>query len=258
MNRILNNIIKGLLVTLVLIIVGGILWINLKLSPNTSMVLVSSSLVNSLKTDKTSKITKEVEKVELVEEKEKEEIKEKTEEENEEKVEEVIEKEEEKIEPVVVEEKKEEVVESAPVEEKIPSVPSPSGSYEPNSDTASSSDVTATYTGLVTAYGPDCYGCYGSLTAMGDYVGEGNIYYNHPTYGTIRIVAGDRSILNKVVRITGLNISSEPVIAIVRDTGGDIGFNKPKGIILDLLFTSEKSQEVLNFGMQYATVEVLN
>ena len=252
MNKILSNIIKGLLVALVVIVTGGVLALNLKVSPNSGMVLVSSSLVNSLNTE--NKKTEEVEVPEVIN------IEETSEEEpiEEEKVEE-----EKKAEPVV-EAPKEEVKEPAPdptpqpEPEPSPSVPSENGSYSPNNDTANSSGVSATYTGLVTAYGPDCYGCYGGMTAMGDYVGDGNIYYNHPTYGTIRIVAGDKSILNKGVRITGLNISSEPVIAIVRDTGGDIGFNKPKGIILDLLYTSERSQEVLNFGMQQATVEVLN
>ena len=262
MIKILNNIIKGLLVALVIVITGGIFLINAKVSPNTSMVLVSSSLVNSLKTEnQTKKVEEEkkdeVEKEALKEEdkKEKTEEKEKVEEKQEEKKEEI--KKEEIHEEVKqeVEEKKVETETPAPSK---PSIPEANGNYAPNNDTASVSNVSQTYTGLVTAYGPDCYGCYGSKTAMGDYVGEGNIYYNHPTYGNIRIVAGDRSILNKVVRITGLNISSEPVIAIVRDTGGDIGFNKPKGIILDLLFTSEKSPEVLNFGMQKATVEVLN
>ena len=253
MNKILSNIFKGLLVSLVLVITAGIISLNVKMTPNTSMVLVSSSLVNSIQTN---------EKLESDDEKEIPE---------EEKVEDAIEEKEEIIEEIVeipnldpepvkeVEEKKEEVkVETPKPEPQAPLVPTPSGTYTPNNDSAASSGVSATYTGLVTAYGPDCTGCYGSMTAMGDYVGEGNIYYNHPTYGTIRIVAGDKSILNKVVRITGLNISSEPVIAIVRDTGGDIGFNKPKGIILDLLYTSERSPEVLNFGMQQATVEVLS
>lgn len=255
MNRILNNIIKGLLITLVIVIGVGFAYLNIKSVPNTSMVLVSSSLVNSLKTNNTNIIKKEEVK---------EEIKEDIKEEKKEEVKEVsspVEEKKEEVKEVVpetpkVEEKTEPVKEETPVPAPAPSVPTPSGSYSPQLDSVSG--VSATYTGLVTAYGPDCYGCYGSMTAMGDYVGEGHIYYNHPTYGTIRIVAGDRSILNKVVRITGLNISSEPVIAIVRDTGGDIGFNKPKGIILDLLFTSEKSPEVLNFGMQKATVEVLN
>ena len=261
MNKILSNIFKGLLITLVLVVIVGVVSINMKMAPSTSMVLVSSSLVNSIKTEDKVEVKKNEEQEEIKEEETV--VEEKIEEKNEEKVE------EKKEEPVpVVEEVKTEVVQTPPVvEEKkqeevapqpAPSVPNASGSYTPNNDASNNSGVSATYTGLVTAYGPDCYGCYGSMTAMGDYVGEGNIYYNHPTYGTIRIVAGDKTILNKVVRITGLNISSEPVIAIVRDTGGDIGFNKPKGIILDLLYTSERSPEVLNFGMQHATVEVLS
>lgn len=236
MNKMFNNTIKGLVVALLIIIVGGLIYLNVKVSPNTSMVLVSSSIANSIKTNKA--------KIEKVKEVIKEEIPTPT--------------------PTPVLTPTPTPVPTpapTPVPTPVstptpkPSIPEPNGSYAPSQ---TGGEVSATYTGLVTAYGPDCYGCYGSMTAMGDYVGEGNIYYNHPTYGTIRIVAGDRSILNKVVRITGLNISSEPVIAIVRDTGGDIGFNKPKGIILDLLFTSEKSSEVLNFGMQKATVEVLN
>ena len=255
MNKNLNNVIKGLIVALVIILTGGIISLNLKVSPNSGMVLVSSSLVNAIKTENETKeeenepvdtVVEEVE-IETKEIEEKEEVKE-------EKVEEKVE-EPAKVETPAPEPAPTQTPEPEPVK---PSVPEASGSYSPNNNTASSSGVSATYTGLVTAYGPDCYGCYGSMTAMGDYVGDGNIYYNHPTYGTIRIVAGDKSILNKVVRITGLNISSEPVIAIVRDTGGDIGFNKPKGIILDLLYTSERSPEVLNFGMQQATVEVLN
>ena len=255
MNRFLSNTIKGLLVALVIILTGGVISLNLRVSPNSSMVLISSSLVNSINTE-----NKIEEKTEIPDVKNLDETSEVVEEEEKEvKVEEPEQKEEEKIEEKKEEvEKKEEPVVETPAPEPEPSVPNANGNYAPNNDTAAGSGVTATYTGLVTAYGPDCYGCYGSMTAMGDYVGEGNIYYNHPTYGTIRIVAGDKSILNKVVRITGLNISSEPVIAIVRDTGGDIGFNKPKGIILDLLYTSERSQEVLNFGMQKATVEVLN
>ena len=277
MNKILSNIFKGLLVALVIVVTGGIISLNLKVSPNSSMVLVSSSLVNSLNTQGEKVEFVEVPKLEnkvetsdevINENKEKEEDKNTKTEVKEETVDSKKQEEKQEVKEEVKEEVKQEEVKE-PVKEEVkeqpqvqtpptPSIPNANGNYAPNNDTAAASGVTATYTGLVTAYGPDCYGCYGGKTAMGDYVGEGNIYYNHPTYGNIRIVAGDRSILNKVVRITGLNISSEPVIAIVRDTGGDIGFNKPKGIILDLLFTSEKSQEVLNFGMQHATVEVLN
>ncbi|MBQ8892761.1 MAG: hypothetical protein IJ068_07870 [Bacilli bacterium] len=264
MNKILSNIFKGLLVALVLVVTTGVISLNMKVSPNTSMVLVSSSLVNSIKTEEKNVEVVSIPELDILEEnteivedtKEVEEVKEEKIEPVEIKEEKELEKKEEvvevKPEPVVVQEEKKEPVQSTP------SVPAPSTTYTPNNDAAGNSGVLATYTGLVTAYGPDCAGCYGAKTAMGDYVGEGNIYYNHPTYGTIRIVAGDKSILNKVVRIIGLNVSSEPVIAIVRDTGGDIGFNKPKGIILDLLYTSERSPEVLNFGMQQATVEVLS
>ena len=252
MNKVLNNIIKGLLVAFAIVISGGIIYLNVKISPNTSMVLVSSSIANSIKTNNVKLDKKEdnkiTEEIEL-----KEEVKE-IEEDTEEKIEEVVEKEETVVTPVVPEEpKKEEPVVETPAP--APSVPAPSGSYSPTADAGGESNFS--YEGYVTAYGPDCVGC-GGYTAMGDYVGEGNIYYNHPTYGTIRIVAGDRDMLNKVVRITGLNISAEPVIAIVRDTGGDIGRNKPKKIVLDLLYTSESSSEVLNFGKQWVKVEVLN
>ena len=255
MNKILSNIFKGLLVALVVVVIGGFTFLNIKGSPNTSMILISSSIVNSLNTDE-----KKTEEIEVLEDENLEETEAKTEE----KIEETtLVTEEEKVEEAPKEEvveHKEEVVE--PVQETNASsqstqTPSPNGTYSPNTDAANGASNN-TFQGYMTAYGPDCYGCYGSATAMGDYVGEGNIYYNHPTYGNIRIVTGDRSILNKVVRITGVNLYSEPVIAIVRDTGGDIGFNKPKGIVLDLLFPSEYTPEAANFGKQWVTVEILN
>ena len=262
MNKYLNNIIKGLLMVLVITIVVGIITLNFKLN-HSSMVLISSSLANSIKTETSSDnknivarianaiFNKDEEKEEKQEEKKeeteiKEDIKEETEEVKEEV--EVIEETPTIEEPVVVEE-------NTQTNYQEPKQVEPVGEYQPTTDT-SNSEVFATYTGLVTAYGPDCVGC-GGYTATGYNVSNGNIYYYHPDYGNIRIVAGDRSILRRIVRITGLNISSEPVIAIVLDTGGDIGFNKPKGIILDLLFTSESSPEVYNFGMQWATVEVI-
>lgn len=267
MKRFLNYTLKGLLMALVLVTGGGFLYISLK-TPTNKIQLISSSLANSIKT--TAVESKKVEEIKeeknIEEKKEIAEVEPKVEEVKEEKVEEVKET------PVEVKETApivEEVIPEStpaptpvptpiptPTPTPVPTIPEPSGSYNPNTKLSDDSGVVATYTGLVTAYGPDCVGCGGS-TATGYNVRNGNIYYNHPTYGTIRIVAGDKSILRKVVRITGLNISSEPVIAIVLDTGGDIGFNKPKGIILDLLYSSEKSPEVLNFGMQKATVEVL-
>ena len=247
MNRLLNIMLKGLATAFVIVLTGGFIALNLKTSPSTSMVLVSSSVVNSLRTNNNvKKETKKVEEIKLEEEV----VELKEEDKKEEKVEEIK------------EEKKEEVKTPEPApepeppkqEEQKPSTPTPNGSYSPNTETTSGA-ATNTFEGYVTAYGPDCVGC-GGYTAQGDNVMNGNIYYNHPTYGTIRIVAGDRSILNKVVRING--VGSEPIIAIVRDTGGDIGFNKPKNIVLDLLFPSENSPEAYNFGKRWATVEVLN
>ena len=107
MIKILNNIIKGLLVTLVIILTGGIFLLNAKVSPNTSMVLVSSSLVNSIKTEtENDKVVKDNE-----EEKENKDIQEEQPKE-EEKVEEIKEEKKEEVVPqeVVTEEVKQEVV----------------------------------------------------------------------------------------------------------------------------------------------------
>ena len=259
MKKILSIVLKSLFVVLVLLCLsfGTLIFIR-KSSFKPSMELISSSLFNTIKTNEKEKNNEDKEEVEEAKEDDKEEVKV----EKKEEVKEVI-KEELKPEVKPQEQpKQQEPVQQEPQQQQPqqtqPSVPNPVGGYNPNLEVANTVGVSATYTGLVTAYGPDCYGCGSGETATGYNVSNGNIYYNHPTYGTIRIVAGDRSILRRVVRITGLNISSEPILAIVLDTGGDIGFNKPKGIILDLLFTSEKSSEVLNFGMQKATVEVLN
>ena len=250
MNRFLNIVLKGLFTAFVIVLTGGFIALNIKTSPSTSMVLVSSSVVNSLRMNNDSK--KEEVKVEEVK-LEEEVVELKEEEKKEEKIEEKVEDKKE--------EKKEEAptptpepVQEQPAPAPQPSAPNPNGNYSPNTETTSGA-ATDTFSGLVTAYGPDCRGC-GGYTRLGDNVMNGNIYYNHPTYGTIRIVAGDYSILNKVVRISINGL--DPIIAIVRDTGGDIGFNKPKGIVLDLLFPSENSPEAANFGQRMATVEVLN
>ncbi len=252
MNKFLNIVLKGLVTAFVLVLTGGFIALNIKTSPSTSMVLVSSSVVNSLRMNNNSKkeeakveeVKLEEEVVELKEEEKKDDKEEEKKEEN--KEEKVEEKKEETPTP--------EPIQEQPKEEPKQSAPNPNGNYSPNTETTSGA-ATDTFSGLVTAYGPDCRGC-GGYTRLGDNVMNGNIYYNHPTYGTIRIVAGDYSILNKVVRISINGL--DPIIAIVRDTGGDIGFNKPKGIVLDLLFPSENSPEAANFGQRMATVEVLN
>lgn len=98
--------------------------------------------------------------------------------------------------------------------------------------------VIDTFVGRLTGYGPDCYGCSG-ITASGQNVQNGNIYYDDGTYGEIRIVAADKKyIFGTVVRITAPNVYNYPIVAIVLDRGGKIYGNK-----FDLLFNSEKDTE---------------
>ena len=114
--------------------------------------------------------------------------------------------------------------------------------------------VIATYKGNITAYGPDCVGCKTGRTASGYNVLNGNIYYYDKTYGKVRIVAADKSLpFGTIVRIKDLDISTDPILAIVLDRGGAIGFNKR--VYFDLLYKSER--DTISFGVKKATFEVL-
>lgn len=118
------------------------------------------------------------------------------------------------------------------------------------------SDRTAleTFTGSLTGYGPDCYGC-GGRTSTGYDLRE-NIYYDDTEYGTIRIVAADKYFpFYSIIRISNVQ-GMEPFIAIVLDRGGDVGwyrnsetgeimFNSQKGTLFDLAFTTEKDPNIL-------------
>lgn len=106
-------------------------------------------------------------------------------------------------------------------------------------------NVLETLIGNLVGYGPDCYGCTSMKTASGKYIGEGNIYYEDPIYGSIRIVAGDYSYpFGTIVRISNVDFyNDEPFYAIVLDRGGDIGKNKK--FLFDLLFASEKDAYAL-------------
>lgn len=96
-------------------------------------------------------------------------------------------------------------------------------------------NVIETYTGSLTGYGPDCRGCSGK-TASG-YDVSNTITYNDEEYGEIRILAADKSIqMYSIVRVSNVP-SMEPFIAIVLDTGGNVGFGK--GTLFDLLFSKE-------------------
>ncbi len=91
------------------------------------------------------------------------------------------------------------------------------------------------YMSSLTGYGPDCPGCGGRV---GCYpyqdVREGNVYHEDPEFGTISIVAADKSVpCGTVLRIS--NIYENPLVVIVLDRGGAIVDNK-----LDLLFPSQE------------------
>lgn len=256
MKLFLNNVIKGLLVSLVVITLGGFLYLNISKPEEINLKLVSSSVINQLETE-SSKIEdtkneseKDTNKVLIDDIKEviKEEFKDKD-----------IDKETEiEEETPQIEENKEPVSENT--ENKSSSsndnnnnqTITPQGSYAP-SPVASTMQPLKSYTGKITAYGPDCVGCSGSV-AHGEYVGGGNIYYQDNTFGSIRIVAGDRSLgFGTIVRISGLKNTNGPIIAIMLDTGGAIGLNK--SIYFDLLYTSQREASV--FGLQQATFEIL-
>ena len=103
---------------------------------------------------------------------------------------------------------------------------------------ASSSPVA--FNGRLTAYGPDCPGCTGnSACPPRQNFKNGNIYFDDQIYGKVRVVAADRDIpCGTIVRISGINIYSEPILAIVMDRGGAVN-----GSHMDLLFTSQSNLE---------------
>ena len=236
MTKFLNNVFKGLLLSFCIILVGG--FLSLKLKPETSnkMVLLSTSLANTIITNQEKDESKVIE----------EELK--PQEEKQPEVPEVVE------EPIVETPKEPE----PPIQEVVepPKEVVIQGVYAPNLEVASTITPLATYVGKITAYGPDCYGCTSGRTASGQYVLEGNIYYNDPTFGNIRIVAADKSIpFGSIIKIIGLSISEDPILAIVLDRGGMIGFAEGKHSYFDLLYKSEA--DASTFGRPTATFELL-
>ena len=258
MNKFLNNVFKGLIISLVIIVAGG--YLSLKINPTSTktttnkMVLISTSLVSSLLTEKEDNLN-----LDTLEKPENEQVKEEVEVKTETKEEIRVEVKEE-IKEVIKEEPKQEIIEEVkeePKQEEIkPNDVTIKGEYKPNLAVLETIEVLETYVGKMTAYGPDCYGCTSGRTASGQYVMDGNIYYNDPTFGNIRIVAADKSIpFGSIIRISGLSIFSEPILAIVLDRGGMIGFAEGKHSYFDLLYKSEK--DAASFGRPTATFELL-
>lgn len=112
-------------------------------------------------------------------------------------------------------------------------------------------DVLESFTGKMSAYGPDCSGCSGKVGG-GQVVTNGNIYYNDSYYGSVRIIAADRKYpYGSIIRIKS---SRGELLAIVMDRGGDIGFGRRFDV--DLLCESEAIAN--SYGTTYnAVFEVL-
>ena len=208
---------KGLLVALLVVTLGGFLYVNTTKTDEINLQLISSSLVNQVKVGNY---------IEIVNLDEKETPKETSDTTNEER--------------------------KTKTEQKTETNTKPKTSYKPNLEVANTMNVLKTYNGSITAYGPDCDGC-GGLVAHGENVSNGNIYYQDKTFGSIRIVAGDASLkFGTIVRIKGLKDTKDPVIAIVLDRGGNISFSK---VYFDLLEESEDAAG--NFGTQKAVFQIL-
>ncbi len=123
------------------------------------------------------------------------------------------------------------------------------------------------YTGTITAYGPDCYGCSG-ITASGYEVAKNingsitstTLTYEDDEYGTVRVLAADPSGFpyGTIIRITGSRIDGY-ILGIVLDTGGAMRNAWADGnVLMDLLFASESGKDVYDFGRQKnVTFEVL-
>lgn len=125
-----------------------------------------------------------------------------------------------------------EVVEEDKEEEEIIVTPEPNLFYD--------REVLQTLTGTITGYGPDCYGCSG-ITASGYDLHE-SINYEDEEFGTVRILAADRSIpFYSIFRVSNIP-NMDPFIAVVLDTGGNVGFNGKT--LFDLAFATENGDVI--------------
>lgn len=127
-------------------------------------------------------------------------------------------------------------------------------------------NVIDTFSGTVTAYGPDCVGCSG-VTASGYRVADNiggvitsttTTYYDD-TFGELRILAAatNKFPFGTVIRISGGRIDGY-INGIVLDRGVAMSNAWSNGkVLVDLMFETEKSYEVHEFGRQDVTFEVL-
>ncbi len=255
MKLFLNTVLKGLTTAFFVILLGGFLYINVAKPEEINLRIVASKVVNQTEPSlsKTETPTQEVTNIEDTESSE------------------TIETEEKKeatdtsinestktntntktvTKAPEVKEEKEEASSNTSVEEKKADN-TVKGQYAPNMAVVNTFSVLETYHGKITGYGPDCVGCSGK-TAYGHDARNGNIYYQDKTFGSIRIVAGDKSLpFGTIVKISGLD---NDIIAVVLDRGGAVGFDASKHAYFDLLHENESS--ALAFGQKTATFEIL-
>lgn len=100
------------------------------------------------------------------------------------------------------------------------------------------------YTGRLTTYGGDCYGCSKTATVACKTksgkrwsLWKDGIYYNDSEYGEVRILAADLSGFPCGTMILIDNGRIEPFLGVVMDTGGTMRKQYAKGYIwMDLAF----------------------
>lgn len=134
-------------------------------------------------------------------------------------------------------------------------------------DDFSDKKVIDTFTGTVTAYGPDCVGCIG-ITSSGYKVAEKvngvfntlTITYDDKEFGTLRIFAAATVKFphGTIVRVSGPGIDGY-ITGIVLDTGIAMRNAWAKGdVLMDLLFKTEYDGECNMFGRKRnVTFEIL-
>lgn len=112
-----------------------------------------------------------------------------------------------------------------------------------------STEVISTFSGTMSVYSADCNGCSGYVGCSPyPYVGNGNIYYNDATYGSVRIVAADKSLPCGTIMKVESSKLNEVIYAIVLDRGGAVGFDNK--VQLDLLMDSATTN-LTSFGLDY-------
>lgn len=102
------------------------------------------------------------------------------------------------------------------------------------------------FTGSMTAYGPDCKGCnYRTSCPPRQNLKNGNVYFNDNNYGKVRILAADSRIpCGTIIKISNICITDNYVYGVVLDRGSAI-----TGTKMDIMYESEKKAS--SFGFQH-------